>query len=40
MDNFKKQQYELLFESDLGDFSSEYSDIFDISKKVGIYEDI
>jgi len=40
LDNFKKQQYELLFESDLGDFSSEYSDIFDISKKVGIYEDI
>ncbi len=39
-DNFKKKQYDLLFESDLWDFSSEYSEIFDISKKVNIYENI
>ncbi|MFK7780427.1 MAG: peptidoglycan DD-metalloendopeptidase family protein [Candidatus Gracilibacteria bacterium] len=40
LNNFKEQQYDLLFESDLSDFSSEYSDIFDISKKVNIYENI
>ena len=40
LDNFKQKQYDLLFESDLWDFSSEYSDIFNISKKVNIYENI
>lgn len=40
LDTFKKKQYDLLFESDLWDFSSEYSDIFNISKKVNIYESI
>ncbi len=37
LDNFKEKQYDLLFESNLWDFSSEFSDIFDISKKVSIY---
>lgn len=40
LDNFKDKQYDLLFESDLWWFSKEYSDIFDISKKVGLYENI
>jgi murein DD-endopeptidase MepM/ murein hydrolase activator NlpD len=40
LDTFKQKQYDLLFESDLWDFSSEYSDIFNISKKVDIYESI
>jgi len=40
LDNFKKKQYDLLFESSLWDFSSEYSEIFDISKKVDIYKKI
>jgi peptidoglycan hydrolase CwlO-like protein len=40
LDNFKKKQYDLLFESGLGDFSKEFTDIFNISKKVDIYENI
>ena len=40
LDNFKKKQYDLLFESNLWDFSSEFSDIFNISKKVNLYENI
>ena len=40
LDDFKKKQYDLLFESNLWDFSSEYSDIFNISKKMNIYENI
>ncbi len=40
LENFKKKQFDLLFESDLWEFSSEYSEIFDISKKVDIYESI
>ncbi|MDD2907570.1 MAG: peptidoglycan DD-metalloendopeptidase family protein [Candidatus Gracilibacteria bacterium] len=35
--NFQAKQYDLLFESDLGSFSSEYSDIFSISKKIDVY---
>ncbi len=38
LDNFTKKQYELLFESNLSNISSEYSDIFDISKKVNIFD--
>jgi len=40
LDNFKKKQYDLLFESNLGDFTNEFTDIFNISKKVDIYENI
>jgi len=40
LDNFKEKQYELLFESDLWDYSSEYNSIFNIWKKVDIYKDI
>lgn len=40
LDNFKQKQFDLLFESNLWDFSSEFSDIFDISKKADIYESI
>ena len=40
LDNFKQKQYDLLFESDLWDFSAEYSDIFNISRKVDIYDNI
>ncbi|MDD3145035.1 MAG: peptidoglycan DD-metalloendopeptidase family protein [Candidatus Gracilibacteria bacterium] len=37
LNNFNDRQYDLLFESDLGSFSSEYSDIFSISKKIDVY---
>lgn len=40
LDNFKKKQYDLLFESDVWDFSSEYDGIFEVSKKVNIYENL
>lgn len=40
MEMFKSQQYDLLFESDLWNISSQYSDIFNISKKVDIYNSI
>ena len=40
LDSFKKKQYDLLFESNLWDFSNEFSDIFSISKKVDIYDNI
>lgn len=37
LENFQERQYDLLFESDLWSFSSEYSDIFSISQKIDIY---
>ncbi len=37
LNNFNDRQYDLLFESDLWSFSSEYSDIFSISKKIDVY---
>ncbi len=40
LENFKKKQFDMLFESDLWTFSSEYSDIFDISKKANTLENI
>ncbi len=40
LDNFKKRQYELLFESNLWNISSEFGEIFDIWKKINIYENI
>lgn len=40
LNNFKKKQYDLLFESDVWDFSSEYDGIFEVSKKVNIYENL
>jgi len=40
LDNFKKKQYDLLFESNLGDFTNEFTDIFKISKKVDLYNNI
>jgi len=40
LDNFKKKQYDLLFESDLWDFSNEFTDIFNISKKADVYKNI
>lgn len=40
LEKFKQKQYDLLFESDLWDVTSEFWDIFDISKKVDIYEKV
>jgi len=40
LENFKKKQFDLLFESDLWKFSSEYSNIFDISKRIDTYDNI
>ena len=40
LNNFKKKQYDLLFDSNIWNFSNEFSDIFNISKKVDIYNNI
>ncbi len=40
LNNFKKKQYDLLFDSSLWDFSNEFVDIFNISKKVDIYDNV
>ncbi|MCD5385301.1 peptidoglycan DD-metalloendopeptidase family protein [Candidatus Gracilibacteria bacterium] len=40
MEKFKKKQYDLLFESDILDDTSRFTDIFNISKKVDIYSNI
>ncbi|NVP17581.1 peptidoglycan DD-metalloendopeptidase family protein [Candidatus Gracilibacteria bacterium] len=40
LENFQQKQYNLLFESDLGSFSSEYSDIFSISQKIDVYNNM
>ena len=40
LENFQERQYDLLFESDLWNFSSEYSDIFSISKKIDTYSNM
>lgn len=40
LDNFKKKQYDLLFESDVQDFSTDYDDISEVWKKVNIYENL
>jgi len=37
LERFQEQQYELLFKSELSDFSWEYSDVFSISKKLDLY---
>ena len=40
LENFKKKQYDLLFDSNLWNFSSEFVDIFKVSKKVNIYDNV
>lgn len=40
LDDFKQRQYDLIFESNLWDISSEFSDIFNISWKMNIYNNI
>lgn len=40
LENFQQKQYNLLFESDLWSFSSEYSDIFSISQKIDVYNNM
>ena len=40
LDKFKEKQYDLIFESNVWDFSSEYNDVFGISKKIDIYKNI
>ena len=40
LENYKDKQYELLFESNLWDFSNEFNDIFNLSKKVDIYDNV
>lgn len=40
LERFQNKQYDLLFESNLSSFSDEYSDIFDISKKIDLYESL
>ncbi len=37
LERFQKQQYELLFESELSDYNWNYSDVFSISKKLDLY---
>lgn len=37
LESFQEKQYDLLFESDLWNFSSEYSDLFSISQKLDLY---
>lgn len=37
LERFQKQQYELLFESELSEYNWEYSDVFSISKKLDLY---
>ncbi|MDP2090291.1 MAG: peptidoglycan DD-metalloendopeptidase family protein [Candidatus Gracilibacteria bacterium] len=40
LERFKQRQYELLFESSLGDATSEFSDIIKVGKKINLYENI
>jgi len=40
LERFQTKQYDLLFESDLSTFSTEYSDIFSISKKIDLYNSL
>ncbi|MDR2411807.1 MAG: hypothetical protein LBD88_04540 [Candidatus Peribacteria bacterium] len=37
MERFTQKQYDLLFKSDLLNFSSEYGDVFSMSKQIDIY---
>ena len=37
LERFTQKQYDLIFESDLLNFSSEYSDVFSISRQIDIY---
>jgi len=38
LDNFKEKQYDLLFESNLWDITSDFTDIFNATRKMNIYE--
>ena len=40
LDNFTNRQYNLLFESNLSNVSSEYWDIFDMSRKVDVFNNL
>lgn len=40
LDDFKQRQYQILFESNLWSISDRFSDIFDLSKKVDIYDNL
>ena len=40
LDDFKERQYEILFESNLWNISEKFSDIFELSKKVDIFENL
>ncbi|PZM86660.1 hypothetical protein DLH72_00400, partial [Candidatus Gracilibacteria bacterium] len=40
LDNFTNRQYELLFESNLSNLSSEYGDIFNMTKKMDIFNNL
>lgn len=40
LDNFTNRQYELLFESNLSNLSSEYWDIFNMTKKMDIFNNL
>lgn len=40
LDIFKEQQYELLFESNIGELSAEETSLFNISKKIDLYWNI
>jgi septal ring factor EnvC (AmiA/AmiB activator) len=37
LERFTQKQYDLLFKSDLLNFSSEYGDVFSMSKQIDIY---
>lgn len=40
IENFEKKQYNLIFESNLSNISSNYSDIFDISRKADFFKNL
>jgi chromosome segregation ATPase len=37
LERFNQKQYDLLFKSDLLNFSSEYGDVFSMSKQIDVY---
>lgn len=38
--NFKEKQYDLIFKSDITSFTDQYDDIFSISRKIDLYNDL
>ncbi len=40
LNNFTKKEYDLIFKSQLSNMNNEYSDIFNISKKINLFENL